>query len=136
MPENPHATVATLAEQQRQHRQNLSKLREESEAHYKTATQSTAAAAAAVVEASNKEVIELFNTEASIERHIKELAQQSEAFHQKMQQWGSLFVKFNKSLKEIGDVRNWAQSIERDLVNTVKILDAVSAQKRRALGME
>ncbi|KAJ1723650.1 hypothetical protein LPJ53_002033 [Coemansia erecta] len=41
--------------------------------------------------------------------------------------WAKMVDQFNASLKELGDVRNWAQVIERDMLDVAATLEIVHA---------
>jgi hypothetical protein len=129
--------VSTLiAEMQRAHKHRVGLLKDAAEANFKTASASTAAACQSLVDVSNTEVIEIFNAETRIEAQIKDVTAQTEQLHKRMTQWAQLFVKFNRSLKEIGDVQHWTQMIEVDMEETVRILEALSVKKRQLVGIQ
>lgn len=125
-----------MADMLKAHKQRIAQMKEENERRLKVATQSAVQASAALVESSNADVMEVFNTESQIEQQLKEVQAQTERFHKRMKDWATLYVKFNRCLKEVGDVHHWAQMVERDMVETVEILDRVTAKKRAALGIE
>lgn len=125
-----------IADMQRAHKHRMGQLKDTAEANFKTASSSASIACQALVDVSNTEVIEIFNAETKIEAQIKEVSTQAEQLHKRMSQWAQLFVKFNRSLKEIGDVQHWTQMIEVDMEETVRILEALSAKKRQLVGKE
>ncbi|CUI14680.1 Hypothetical protein, putative [Bodo saltans] len=125
-----------ISEMQRTHKHRMGQLKDAAEANFKTASASTAAACQSLVDVSNTEVIEIFNAETKIEAQIKEVSVQTEQLHKRMTQWAQLFVKFNRSLKEIGDVQHWTQMIEVDMEETVRILEALSVKKRQLVGIQ
>ena len=127
---------AVLSDMLKAHKAKLASIKDQNEQRYKACGTSASAASASLVDAANKDVIDIFQAEQAIEAQIKEVTNRTEQFHKKLQQWAGLFAKFNRSLKELGDVHHWAQCIEGELQDTLKVLDAVSAKKRKALGME
>jgi len=52
----------------------------------------------------------------AIEKQERELAKQTAALAKQSAQWEKLIGKSTKQLNEIGDVQNWAEVIERDLL--------------------
>lgn len=127
--------AATMSDLIRQHKHSIESMKRANEEKYRKACQSAATASVALATATNHDVMEIFNAEQHIELQIKELAQQSEAFEKKMLGWSQFFLKFNKELKEVGDLANWSRCVEHDVQETVKILDEVSTKKRKALGI-
>jgi hypothetical protein len=127
---------AVLADMLRLHKAKIAAIKDQNETKYKACGQAASLASASLVDAANKDVIDIFHAEQAIEAQIKEVTVRTEQFHKKLQQWAGLFAKFNRSLKELGDVHHWAQCVEGELQDSLKILDAVSASKRKALGME
>lgn len=125
-----------IADMQRAHKHHMSHLKEVAEANHKQASASATSACQSLVDVSNAEVIEIFNAEAKIEAQIKELSQQAEGMHKRMSQWAQVFLKFNHSLKEVGDVQHWAHMVETDMSESVRILEAVCQKKRQLMGVE
>ncbi|PVI07263.1 hypothetical protein DM02DRAFT_609227 [Periconia macrospinosa] len=65
------------------------------------------------------------NSEA-IEKQEKALAKQTAALAKQSAQWQKLADTSTKKLNEIGDVQNWAEMIERDLLvleETLRLVD-------------
>jgi tellurite resistance protein len=65
------------------------------------------------------------NSEA-ITKQEKELAKQTAALAKQSAQWQKLADTSTKKLNEIGDIQNWAEMIERDLLvleETVRLVD-------------
>jgi tellurite resistance protein len=52
----------------------------------------------------------------AIEKQEKELAKQTAALAKQSAQWQKLADTSTKKLNEIGDIQNWAEMIERDLL--------------------
>jgi chromosome segregation ATPase len=69
------------------------------------------------------------NAEA-IEKQEKELAKATAALAKQSAQWQKLADTSTKKLNEIGDIQNWAEMIERDLLvleETVRLVDGKAA---------
>jgi hypothetical protein len=133
-PEQP-STAVTYTELERRHHERNVRLRAASDAQFKAACQSGAAAAVAVAAETNAKANELHHGARRLESDLRELSTQTETMHKRVQEWAAMLVKFNAALKELGDVNNWATMIDRDVEDTVKVLDAVAMAKRRAAGL-
>ncbi|KAJ9649423.1 hypothetical protein H2199_000198 [Coniosporium tulheliwenetii] len=59
---------------------------------------------------------DLHANEAAILEQEKELAKQTAALKKEAAQWQKLADTSTKQLNEIGDIQNWAEMIERDLL--------------------
>lgn len=69
------------------------------------------------------------NAEA-IEKQEKEVAKQTAALAKQSGQWQKLADSSTKKLNEIGDIQNWAEMIERDLLvleETLRMVDGEAA---------
>jgi hypothetical protein len=63
---------------------------------------------------------------AAIEKQEKELAKQTAALAKQRGQWQNLADSSTKKLNELGDIQNWAEVIERDLLvleETMRLVD-------------
>jgi hypothetical protein len=66
----------------------------------------------------------------AIEKQEKDLAKQTAALAKQSVQWQKLADTSTKKLNEIGDIQNWAEMIERDLLvleETVRLVDGKAA---------
>lgn len=71
------------------------------------------------------------NAEA-ISKQEKELAKQTAALAQESAKWQKLLDGGTKKLNEVGDIQNWAEMIERDLLvleETVRLVDGKKAEE-------
>lgn len=71
------------------------------------------------------------NAEA-ISKQEKELAKQTAALAQESAKWEKLLDGGTKKLNEVGDIQNWAEMIERDLLvleETVRLVDGKKAEE-------
>lgn len=59
---------------------------------------------------------DLHANEAAILKQEKELAKQTAALKKEAVQWQKLADTSTKQLNQIGDIQNWAEMIERDLL--------------------
>ncbi|CAG8920233.1 unnamed protein product [Penicillium salamii] len=65
---------------------------------------------------------------AALERQEAELAENTARLARQNQQWVGLADETREGLKEIGDVQNWAEMIERDLLALEDMMDGVEAK--------
>jgi hypothetical protein len=71
------------------------------------------------------------NAEA-ISKQEKELAKQTAALAKESAQWEKLLNGGTKKLNEVGDIQNWAEMIERDLLvleETVRLVDGKKGEE-------
>ncbi|KAF1360054.1 hypothetical protein EJ07DRAFT_165690 [Lizonia empirigonia] len=69
---------------------------------------------------------DLHANSAAIAKQEKELAKQTAALRKESDKWQKLGNTSTKKLNEIGDVQNWAEMLERDLLvleETVRLVD-------------
>jgi len=67
----------------------------------------------------------------AIEKQEKELAKQTAALAKHSAQWQKLADKTTKQLNEFGDIQNWAEVMERDLLvleETARLVDGKADQ--------
>lgn len=70
---------------------------------------------------------DLHANSAAIATQEKELAKQTAALRKESDKWQKLGDTSTKKLNEIGDVQNWAEMLERDLLvleETARLVDA------------
>lgn len=73
---------------------------------------------------------DLHANSAAIAKQEKELAKQTAALRKETDKWQKLGDTSTKKLNEIGDVQNWAEMLERDLLvleETVRLVDEQKA---------
>uniref|UniRef100_A0A7S1M3L5 Biogenesis of lysosome-related organelles complex 1 subunit 1 n=1 Tax=Neobodo designis TaxID=312471 RepID=A0A7S1M3L5_NEODS len=131
----PPSTPPTYAELEKAHHERNVRLKAASEAQFKATCQAATSAASAVAGETNRRSHELHQGAKRVEGELKELNHQTEQMHKRVQEWAAMLGKFNGALKELGDVANWATMIDRDVEDTVRVLDAVAVAKRRAAGL-
>ncbi|KAE8626396.1 hypothetical protein XENTR_v10006616 [Xenopus tropicalis] len=69
----------------------------------------------ALVDHLNVGVAQAYVNQRKLDHEVKTLQTQAAQFAKQTTQWISLVENFNQALKEIGDVENWARSIEKDM---------------------
>ncbi|XP_073470115.1 biogenesis of lysosome-related organelles complex 1 subunit 1 isoform X1 [Aquarana catesbeiana] len=78
-------------------------------------TQASPAAPRYWKENSANRVAQAYVNQRKLDHEVKTLQIQAAQFAKQTTQWIGLVENFNQALKEIGDVENWARSIEKDM---------------------
>ncbi|XP_063149647.1 biogenesis of lysosome-related organelles complex 1 subunit 1 isoform X1 [Candoia aspera] len=71
-------------------------------------------------------VAQAYVNQRKLDHEVKTLQIQAAQFAKQTGQWISMVENFNQALKEIGDVENWARSIEMDMRTIATALEYVS----------
>lgn len=69
----------------------------------------------ALVDHLNVGVAQAYLNEKKLDSEARQLQQNAASFSRQTQQWLQLVEGFSSALKEVGDVENWAKTIEKDL---------------------
>ncbi|XP_016414750.1 biogenesis of lysosome-related organelles complex 1 subunit 1-like [Sinocyclocheilus rhinocerous] len=69
----------------------------------------------ALVDHLNVGVAQAYINQRKLDNEVKTLQVQASQFAKQTAQWINMVENFNQALKEIGDVENWARSIEMDM---------------------
>jgi len=75
---------------------------------------------------------DLHSNSAAIARQEKELAKQTAGLAKHSVQWQKMADASTKKLNEIGDIQNWAEMIERDLLvveETLRLAEGVAPRE-------
>ena len=70
---------------------------------------------------------EVYVNQKLLDNEARELQAQAARFSKQTKQWVSLCEQLNSSLKEIGDIENWARVMEDDVVAIAATLEAIHA---------
>ncbi|CAG8658311.1 2703_t:CDS:2 [Acaulospora morrowiae] len=70
-------------------------------------------------------VASIFKTQREIESEARRLSAQSAKYTKQTKQWLNMLDGFNSALKELGDVQNWAEVIEKDMREIAMVLEFV-----------
>ncbi|XP_072349781.1 biogenesis of lysosome-related organelles complex 1 subunit 1-like isoform X1 [Scyliorhinus torazame] len=70
-------------------------------------------------------VAQAYVNQRKLDNEVKTLQIQAAQFAKQTQQWLGMVDSFNQALKEIGDVENWARSIEMDMRTIATALEYV-----------
>ncbi|EGW12537.1 Biogenesis of lysosome-related organelles complex 1 subunit 1 [Cricetulus griseus] len=72
-----------------------------------------------------KGVAQAYMNQRKLDHEVKTLQVQAAQFAKQTGQWIGMVENFNQALKEIGDVENWARSIELDMRTIATALEYV-----------
>uniref|UniRef100_A0A6M2DMF5 Biogenesis of lysosome-related organelles complex 1 subunit 1 n=1 Tax=Xenopsylla cheopis TaxID=163159 RepID=A0A6M2DMF5_XENCH len=99
----------------KEHQSKQSIRRESQEQKKKEAIASTNDLTQALVDHLNVGVAQAYLNQKRLDAEAKQLQIGAQNFAKQTQQWLALVENFSSALKEIGDVENWAKSIESDM---------------------
>ena len=60
-------------------------------------------------------VAKTYINQRKLDSEAKQLVQNVSQFERSVNQWLTLMSSFNKAVKQLGDVQNWAKAIEHDM---------------------
>jgi len=109
------------------HKEQQDKAREEAERLKDRAQAATCKVADGVLDAVNSGVTEVYVNQKLLDNEARELQAQALRFSKQTKQWVALCEQLNNSLKEIGDIENWARVMEDDVVAISTTLEAIHA---------
>ncbi|KAF9326105.1 Retinol dehydrogenase 5 [Podila minutissima] len=76
---------------------------------------------------SHHRVSQIFVNQKDLEQEAKNLSLQSARYAKQTTQWLALVSQFDSALKELGDVQNWVQVIEKDMEQVTRALEESKA---------
>ncbi|KAI9473511.1 MAG: biogenesis of lysosome-related organelles complex 1 subunit 1-like protein [Benjaminiella poitrasii] len=115
----------SLSQLLKEHNQKRAETKRQNEQIKKNAIQTTNELTDALTEHVNEGVAEIFAKQKELEQHSRKLGNQTTRYLNQTQQWLTLVDDFNTSLKELGDVRNWAEIMEHDMRTIMTTLEFV-----------
>ncbi|CAI8057938.1 Biogenesis of lysosome-related organelles complex 1 subunit 1 [Geodia barretti] len=112
-----------LSRMVKEHQERQSTLREEQERKRKAALAAVQKCTHAMVDSLNSGVEKAYENQRKLDREAKALQANSARYVKQTGQWLALVEGFNKSLKGLGDLEQWAKTIETDMRMVVDTLD-------------
>ena len=97
----------------------------------KEAMESVGAATTAAMDTVNVGVATVWHNQQQLEAEARQLQEQAQRFNTQTGQWLSTFQSFHQSLKELGDVENWARTIEADMAFINSSLEQVQSEREQ-----
>ncbi|KAI9271132.1 biogenesis of lysosomal organelles complex-1, subunit 1 [Helicostylum pulchrum] len=119
----------SLSQLLKNHNQQQAEVKKQNEQLKKNAVQSTNELTDSLTEYVNEGVTEIFSKQKELEQLSRKLANQTTRYANQTQQWLTLVDSFNMSLKELGDIRNWAEVMEHDMKTVMTTLEFVHQGK-------
>eukprot|EP00055_Hartaetosiga_balthica_P011443 m.52035 g.52035 ORF g.52035 m.52035 type:complete len:141 (+) comp7597_c0_seq1:280-702(+) len=114
-------TLADHQQKKLQRKRTIEHLRKET-------LQCTQEFSAALVEDVNKEISAVFSNQRQIEDSLQEMQAAIQRQSKTAIKWASSINKFNQSLKELGDVENWAMVLEADMKKIVEVIQFATSK--------
>jgi len=109
----------------REHNQKQQAVRRNNEQLRKEAVQAVSEVTDSLADTLNERVSTILKTQREIETEARKLSVQSVKYTKQTKQWLSMLEGFNSALKELGDVQNWAEVIEKDMKEITTTLEFV-----------
>lgn len=107
----------------KEHQDRQSTLREEQDRKRKAALASVQKCTHAMVDSLNSGVEKAYENQRKLDKEAKGLQANSTRYVKQTTQWLGLVEGFHKSLKSLGDLEQWAKTIETDMRMVVDTLD-------------
>uniref|UniRef100_A0A4W5JS03 Biogenesis of lysosome-related organelles complex 1 subunit 1 n=1 Tax=Hucho hucho TaxID=62062 RepID=A0A4W5JS03_9TELE len=119
------ATPLTIITCFREHHAKQNERKEVQERRRREAIAAATCLTEALVDHLNVGVAQAYVNQRKLDHEVKTLQVQASQFSKQTAQWISMVEGFNQALKEIGDVENWARSIEMDMRTIATALEYV-----------
>jgi len=114
----------------RDYRQAASEIRQEIDKSKKDANNAVDELTETLLTDVNKDVSAVYQNQQRLEQEAKALQTQTSRFVKQTNKWLAMYKSLNDSLKELGDVKNWAETIEADMKAVADTLQRVAAQSQ------
>ncbi|XP_066931823.1 biogenesis of lysosome-related organelles complex 1 subunit 1-like [Clytia hemisphaerica] len=107
----------------KEHTSNQTVIKEQQEERKKVALKAVKDFSGRLVDLLNADVEKAYNNQRALENEAKILQQHVNQLSKQTMQWATMLENFNQSLKELGDVENWARTIETDITTIASALE-------------
>lgn len=112
-----------LSRMVKEHQEKQAAFREQQEKKRKAAIASVQRCTGAMVDSLNGSVERAYENQRKLDKEAKTLQSHSAKYVKQTAQWLSLVEGFHKNLKSLGDLEQWAKTIEADMQTVVGTLD-------------
>ncbi|CAO3567191.1 unnamed protein product [Mortierella alpina] len=108
----------------KEHQTKQAALKRENEHLRKEAVQSVGQFSDAVADTLSDRVSQIFLNQKELEQEARNLSMQTARYAKQTAQWLALVEQFDSALKELGDVQNWVQVIQKDMEQVTSSLES------------
>lgn len=112
-----------LSRMVKEHQEKQTVLRDKQEKRRKAALASVHKCTNAMVDSLNSGVEKAYENQRKLDREAKTLHSHSVRYVKQTTQWLNLVEGFHKNLKSLGDLEQWAKTIEADMQTVVATLE-------------
>ncbi|KAM9072749.1 biogenesis of lysosome-related organelles complex 1 subunit 1 [Balaenoptera acutorostrata] len=121
----PQPAATMLSRLLKEHQAKQNERKELQEKRRREAITAATCLTEALVDHLNVGVAQAYMNQRKLDHEVKTLQVQAAQFAKQTGQWIGMVENFNQALKEIGDVENWARSIELDMRTIATALEYV-----------
>ncbi|XP_031640274.1 biogenesis of lysosome-related organelles complex 1 subunit 1 [Contarinia nasturtii] len=114
----------------KEHQVKQAQKKEQLDQNRKEAIAASSELTQSLVDHLNVGVAQAYLNQKRLDAEAKQLHTSATNFAKQTQQWMNLIEGFSSALKEIGDVENWARSIENDMVSINETLNLAYKKSR------
>uniref|UniRef100_A0A8C4KXQ5 Biogenesis of lysosome-related organelles complex 1 subunit 1 n=1 Tax=Equus asinus asinus TaxID=83772 RepID=A0A8C4KXQ5_EQUAS len=122
---DPQPAATMLSRLLKEHQAKQNERKELQEKRRREAITAATCLTEALVDHLNVGVAQAYMNQRKLDHEVKTLQVQAAQFAKQTGQWIGMVENFNQALKEIGDVENWARSIELDMRTIATALEYV-----------
>lgn len=115
----------------KEHNQRLAAHRREIEKCKDDVVASIEAVTSALLDSVNAGVAQVYINQQRLEQEAKALQAQTARFAKQTSKWLAMYKGLNEALKELGDVKNWAKTIEADMNSIAELLDSITHPQQK-----
>eukprot|EP00823_Brevimastigomonas_motovehiculus_P005457 TRINITY_DN4032_c0_g1_i1.p2 TRINITY_DN4032_c0_g1~~TRINITY_DN4032_c0_g1_i1.p2 ORF type:complete len:135 (+),score=37.01 TRINITY_DN4032_c0_g1_i1:58-462(+) len=109
----------------KEHRLRSSKAKRDLELVKEQTIRSIEVVSANLLNSINDGISRVNTNQSKLEEEAKTLQAETARFSKQTNKWLSMYKNFNTSLKELGDVKNWVQTIETDMNEVARTLESI-----------
>ena len=107
----------------KEHQERQAKFRDEQEKRKKAALESVKSFTSSLVDSLNEQVELSYENQKKLSQETKRLQSQASKYMKQTNNWVQLMDGFHKALKDLGDLEQWAKTIEADMKTVTATLE-------------